>query len=228
MSDTATTETALRALARTYGLVLACDSQATLPAPLRILHRAVLTAFVDSGEPPTTGWVTERASALGLDAEQAVEALEEADLMHVADRRVAVAYPFSGTRTPHLVRIEGGPATWAMCAADAIGIPLMTRRDAEILSADAHTGEPIRVRVRDGSWTWDPADTVMLIAGIAACGTAAEGVCGHVHFFTGDEQAVAYLAADPALRGRTFDQAATVELAGLVFGRLLADDQGAA
>jgi len=225
MTDTANTETELRALARTYGLVLTCERQAALPAPLRTLHRAVLTAFVDTGGAPTTDWVTERATALGLGAEDAVEALAEADLVHISDGRVAVAYPFSGTPTPHVVRIDDGAATWAMCAADAVGIPLMTGRNAEITSADAHTGEPIRIRVQAGTWTWNPASTVTLIAGVEACGTAAEGVCRHIHFFTGDEHAMAYLAADPTLRGRTFDQAASIELAGLVFGRLLADNE---
>jgi hypothetical protein len=225
MTETTTTETELRALARTYGLVLTCDSQAALPAPLRTLHRAVLTAFVDTGGAPTTDWVAERATALGLGAEDAVAALAKADLVHVSDGRAGVAYPFSGTPTPHVVRIDDGPATWAMCAVDAVGIPLMTGRDAEITSADAHTGEPIRIRVQDGGWTWDPAGTVTLVAGREACGTAAEGVCGHIHFFTGDEHARAYLAADPTLRGRIFDQAASVELADLVFGRLLADDE---
>lgn len=48
MTDTTTRETKLRALARTYGLVLTCDSQAALHAPLRTLHRAVQGAFVDA------------------------------------------------------------------------------------------------------------------------------------------------------------------------------------
>jgi len=225
MTDKTTIETALRELAGTFGLVPSCDSQAALPAPLRALHRAVLTAFVDTGRAPTADWVAERAAGLGLEAEEAVVALAEADLVHLSEGRVGVAYPFSGVPTSHRVRVGDAPANWAMCAADALGIPLMTGLDAEITSADAHTGEPIRIRVQDGSWTWDPAGTVTLVAGHEACGTAAEGVCRFIHFFTGEESAGAYLAADPTLGGRTFDQAASVELAELVFGRLLTDDE---
>jgi hypothetical protein len=221
MTHTTDHMAALRDLVRTYGLVLMCDSQAALPAPLRALHRAVLTAFVDTGRAPTTDWVAERAEQLG--AGDALAALADADLVHTDDGRVTVAYPFSGTPTPHVVRLDEGPAIWAMCAADALGIPLMTGRDATIATADAHSGEPIRIQVEGGSWTWDPVGTLTLVAGHEACGTAAEGVCRYIHFFTGEENAQAYLAADRTMTGRTFDQEASIELADQVFGRLLAE-----
>jgi len=218
--------TALRELAERHGIVLLCDSQAALPPALRTLHQEILTAFVDTGRVPTTDWVAERAVDLGLGIDDALEALAAADLVHTDDGRVSVAYPFSGSPTPHVVQFDDGQATWAMCAADALGIPPMTGRDATITSSDVLTGETIRIRCEGGHWTWDPTGVVMLAAATSGCGTAAEAACRHVHFFTDREQALAYLESNPALAGEVCDQATSVEFGRIVFGSFLAVRKG--
>ena len=223
MTSTTTPDAALRDLADRHGIALMCDSQAALPPALRTLHRDVVTAFVDTGRAPTTDWVAERAVDLDLGVDDALETLAAADLVHTDEGRVTVAYPFSGSPTPHVVRLDDGPATWAMCAGDALGIPLMTGRDATITSSDAQTGEAIRIRCEDGAWSWDPAASVLLVAATSGCSTAAEAACRYIHFFAGPEQAEAYLGSNPALEGEIFDQATSVEIGGLVFGSLLAE-----
>ncbi|TDO30405.1 alkylmercury lyase-like protein [Kribbella sp. VKM Ac-2527] len=108
-----------------------------------------------------------------------------------------------------------------MCGADALGIPLMTGRNATITSTDPHTGEPIRIRYDDHGWTWEPDSTVTLVAARHACGTAAEAACRYVHFFTHPEHARAYLEANPALSGEVYDQADSIEGSRIIFGSLL-------
>ncbi len=83
--------------------------QAAMPAPLRGLHRAVLRRFLDTGAPPTTRWVRQAAADRNLDA-AALDQLDEADAVHLVNGVVAVAYPFSGTPTPHRVELDGLPA----------------------------------------------------------------------------------------------------------------------
>jgi hypothetical protein len=213
---------ALNEFADRLGLTLMNQSQDRLPPALRRLHRAILAAFVDTGAAPTVGWISHRAELLGVDPDEGLARLAEADLVHTADGSVTVAYPFSGTPTPHSVRFDDGPVVWAMCGGDALGIPLMTGRDATITSADPHAGEPIRIRYRgDGGWLWEPDSTVMLVAGTTGCGTAAEAACRHVHFFTCPEHAEAYLQANPGLSGEVYDQADSIEVGQIVFGSLL-------
>ena len=101
--------------------------QERLPAPLRELHRTVLRRFLTTGAPPTARWLRQAAAETGLDA-TAVDALAAADAVHVVNGVVAVAYPFSGTPTPHRVELDGTPAVYAMCAIDALGLPAMTGR----------------------------------------------------------------------------------------------------
>ena len=225
MTNTTTqAETALRELTERLEITLTCDSQAALPTTVRTLHREILSAFVDTGRAPRIDWVAERAADLGVD--DALETLAAADLVHTDEGRVTVAYPFSGSPTPHVVKFDDGPATWAMCAGDALGIPPMTGRDATITSVDAQTGRPIRIRCEGGHWTWDPTGVVMLAAATSGCSTAADAACRHIHFFVDHEQAQAYLESNPALEGEVCDQAISVEFGRIVFGSLLTERKG--
>lgn len=220
-SNNAEGGSAITDFADSFGITLMNQAQAALSPQLRELHRAILTAFVDTGAAPTVAWIHDRAHLLGTDPDQALATLADADLVHTADGAVTVAYPFSGTPTPHRVEFDDGPATWAMCGGDALGIPLMTGRNAIIASADPHTGEPIRIRYDDGSWRWEPDSTVMLVAATTGCRTAAEAACRYVHFFSRPEHAQAYLADNPALSGEVYDQSGSIEVGQIIFGSLL-------
>jgi alkylmercury lyase len=199
--------------------------QQRLPGPLRGLHRAVLRRFLETGAPPTARWVRQAAADTGLDA-SAVDALSAADAVHVVNGIVAVAYPFSGTPTPHRVELDGLPAVYAMCAIDALGLPLMAGRDGRITSADPHDGTPVEVTVHDGTWAWAPASAVVVAARATDCGTectSSEVMCPHTVFFASPGSARAYLARHRDLDGQILDQDTAVECGRLNFGVLLTD-----
>src|SRR5438046_2727467 len=78
------------------------------------------------------------------------------------------AYPFSPVRTPIQVSWAGGPAAYAMCAIDALGITgrLLTRQGAlgigvaelgTLLQAAVATGDSISVRAASHSSCSGPA-----------------------------------------------------------------------
>jgi alkylmercury lyase-like protein len=196
--------------------------QIALSPSLRVLHQRVLRHFLDSGGAPDRTWLEGLARRLGLDPDAARTELAAADLLHL-DRhgRVDVAYPFSGLDRGHRVQLVGGPAVWAMCAIDALGIPQLARRDASITATDQATGKPVRVDVRAGAWRWLPASTVVLVAKAGSGGTSAECACGHVNFYAGAKDAGAYLDHHPDVTGRIVGQHDAIELAGAVFGALL-------
>jgi hypothetical protein len=196
--------------------------QAALPPALRSLHQAVLRHFLNEGDAPDIGWIRGQASGLGVDPDAAIAQLTAADLVHVdRDGQVAVAYPFSGVPSGHQVQLANGPAVWAMCAIDALGIPQMVDRDATITAADPSTGEPVTVEAHAGTWRWTPATAAVLIAQTGAGGPSAECTCGHVNFYSHAEHAQTYLDEHPELTGRVLEQGMAVELAGGVFGGLL-------
>ena len=197
--------------------------QAALPGPLRSLHRAVLRRFLDTGAPPTARWVRQAAADRGLDA-TALEQLDAADAVHLTDGIVTVAYPFSGTPTPHRVELDGLPAVWAMCAIDALGLPAMAGRDGRISSADPADGTPIEVTVRDRAWSWTPGSTVVVAARAAGCGPdggSFEVMCPHTAFHASRSSARAWLATHGGLDAEILDQETAIECGRLNFGTLL-------
>jgi alkylmercury lyase len=197
--------------------------QERLPGPLRGLHRAVLGLFLATGAPPTARWLLQAAADAGLGA-SAVDELAAADAVHVANGVVAVAYPLSGTPTPHRVELDGLPAVYAMCAIDALGLPLMTGRDGRITSADPHDGAPVVVSARGGTWSWTPATAVVVAGRATDCGTdcgSFEAMCPHTVFHASTESALAYLATHGNLDAQILDQDTAVEYGRLNFGALL-------
>lgn len=194
--------------------------QAELPVVLRDLHRAVLRQFLDSGDPPSERWFQRWAGRLGLDPDKAAARLASADLVHLADGRVTVAYPFSGTPTPHRVRLVGGPELTAMCAIDALGVPQMAGADGVIDSADTVTGAPIRVQVIGGEWRWEPS-TAAVLAVREAGGRSCDDTCPHMGFHTTPADAATYLEGHPDITGEVLDHATAIEVARLLFGPLL-------
>jgi alkylmercury lyase len=197
--------------------------QASLAAPLRDLHRAVLRRFLETGAAPTRRWVRQTALDTGQDA-SAVAELEAADTIHVSNGIVTVAYPFSGTPTPHRVELDGQPAVYAMCAIDALGLPAMTGRDGQISSADPRDGTPVIVTVRNGTWTWNPPAAVVVAGRTTDCGTdcgSYEVMCPNTVFHASRASAQAHLAARGDLDADILGQDTAIEAGRLNFGALL-------
>jgi len=141
-----------------------------LPPAIRELHRAVLRGFRDSGQVHRDD-LRPTAAALGVDLDDALHQLGRADLVHSApDGQIEVAYPFSRQPTGHTVCLIGHPPVAAMCAIDALGIPVMTGTDGVIDSADPDTGTPIGFPLK--SWRLhlscvrlDGSDSLVLVGG---------------------------------------------------------------
>jgi hypothetical protein len=202
------------------------DRQAPLPGPLQDLHRALLSTFLTEAGPPNLAMVSRLAAELHLEPQAAPAALATADLVHI-DRgagRVRVAYPFSGEPTAHQVTLAGGPTMHAMCALDALGIPLMARRSGRINSIDPTSGQPITVKVDGQGWRWQPTTTVVL-AGMTtisdACGSVADCCCPYINFHATHREADAYRQANRALTAELLGQAEAIEAARRSFGGLL-------
>jgi NAD-dependent dihydropyrimidine dehydrogenase PreA subunit len=196
--------------------------QERLPGPLRELHRAVLGRFLATGAPPTARWLRQAAANAGLDA----SAVDDLAAVHVVNGVVAVAYPFSGDPTAHRVELDGLPAVYAMCAIDALGLPAMAGRDGRITSADPADGTLIEVTVRNGTWSWTPAGTVVVAGRATDCGTACgsfEAMCPNTVFHASPESARAYLARHGNLDAQILDQDTAIECGRLNFGCLLTD-----
>lgn len=134
-------------------------------------------------------------------------------------------YPVSGVPTSHRVTTAGAKPVYSMCAVDALGIPFMLERDAVIESVDPTDGTPIRVEIRDGVASWQPATAAVLTAALEdVVGPKAANCCPIMHFFATAAAAEAYRLAHPQAKGRVLTQEEAVEHGMRYFGSLLNPD----
>lgn len=198
------------------------NSQAALSPTARTFHQRLLSAFLSDGGPPSREQLRTFATDLELDLDSTLVVLAEADLVHTdpAGTAITVAYPFSGRSTPHRVRVETGPVLAAMCAVDALGIPLMAHAAATITSTDPTTGQAIRIDAGAGCWHWQPTSTVVLLAA-AACDGSIASACMSTAFHANADSAAAQLAVQRGWAGRVLDQHEALAIAANEFGPLL-------
>jgi hypothetical protein len=163
-------------------LVWVCRS-ATLPHAAYRFYRALLLVFPQRGGPPDHATLRRLARHFGVGLKAILAQLASQDLVQsdLATDAITAAYPFSGIPKPHRVTLltepGGSPAVqvYAMCALDALGIPLMLQRPALVISVDPLTGEEVRIRAWQENATtsgdtsglpgwravWDPATAVV-------------------------------------------------------------------
>jgi len=106
----------------------------------------VLRAFLDGGgsvpiDELVGGLPRDRADAL----REALVRLDDEDLIRIGDGHVDVAYPFSASPTPFVVRLPDGRERYACCATDALGFAPMVGQSVEIRSNCHHCGTPLEL-----------------------------------------------------------------------------------
>lgn len=198
-------------------------SQAQLPPALRQLHQRLIREFLAAGRPPSVDRLSTYAADLDLDPATAIAELADADLVHLdqAAERVQTVYPLSAVPSGHRVTLDGGPTLDAMCAIDALGIPLMTRTAGTVVSRDPLTGVDIRISMAaDETWSWQPATAVVLLAASECTGPIA-AACQHTAFHDTAQSAERALTERSANTGRVLGQAEAVAIAKTEFGPLL-------
>ena len=199
--------------------------QAGLPPQLRQLHHRILRAFL---VPDAKPHLRDFSSPRGVDQNDVFRQLSDADLVHLdGTGYIRTAYPFSGQATGHLVRLDDGLVLHAMCAIDALGIPLMIGQDAVITSAGPDDQHPIRVERRGDSWHWSPDETAVLVAQRSGDGPAAECLCPSIRFHASSAHAETHLRRHPNLTGRVLDPNEAVDVARRSFQHLLAPESDA-
>lgn len=103
------------------------------PAATRILR-----AFLDHGGPVPVEQISDP---------EAMKRLNDDDMIRVRDGRIDIAYPFSASPTPFLIRLPDGRERYACCATDALGFAPMIGQPVTIRSRCHHSRAPIEFTV---------------------------------------------------------------------------------
>jgi Alkylmercury lyase len=204
-----------------------CECASRLSRPSRLVHQAILRAFVRTGQAPDHTDLQGIAGAAGVELDPALAELDHADLV-VLDRRgeMLAAYPFSATPTPHCLTLGSGVSVHAMCAIDALGVSAMLGQPVTVTSAQPNTGQQVTVQVDGDQATWEPPTAVVLIAATGdCCAPSAQRTCGYINFFTTDTAALAWSGDHPELSWALLDQPQALANAIAEFGPLLRDPE---
>ena len=211
-------------------LIQVCRS-ATLRRAEYLFYRELLLAFLATGAPPDRPTLRTLARRHGVPLEATLARMASEDLVQrdPSTGAIRAAYPFSGIPTAHRVTLladshaSTDPSAdtpvelYAMCALDALGIPLMLGRDVLVTSVDALTGEAVHVAMRQvhttqvspdvvgdsnglAGWTasWEPSTAVVFARPEEhECegGVAAGSCCPLTNFFVTKEHAERWAAA---------------------------------
>lgn len=128
------------------------------------LLRAVLRLFADSGGPVSVAAVAE--SLAGAEPEaiaKTLATLSDEDLLILRGDRIELAYPFSVSPTPFMVRRANGRERFTCCALDALGIAPMLNEDVEITTRCHHCNAPLRFWVGPDGPSPDGHDVMMWV-----------------------------------------------------------------
>ena len=108
------------------------------------VSKQVLRAFLDRGGPiPAEDIAAAFRDIPAAAIHQALAALDHDDLLRLRDGQIDVAYPFTASPTPFVIRLPGGAERFACCATDALGIAPMIGQAVQILSRCHHCQEPL-------------------------------------------------------------------------------------
>jgi Alkylmercury lyase len=240
-------------------LITVCRSAQLTPAIYQF-YCAILRTFSERGGPPNQTQLRHLARRFALPLAATLADLAAQDLLQLdaATGRIRAAYPFSGVPTPHQVTLSRNSHTpagslheraeqpvFAMCALDALGIPLMLRRKATIVSQDALTHEPVTVMIApvdaaspspspspttlDGwSAQWDPLNAVVYARAAehehehddGGC-VAAGACCPITNFFTRATHAQQWAQTHPVSDGVILSPVDALHRAQALFGGVL-------
>jgi mercuric reductase len=104
----------------------------------------ILELFVERGGPVAVDEITTGLPGVAAAAtRRAMVALDEGDLIRIQGDHVDVAYPFTASSTPFVVRWPDGRERFACCAVDALGIAPMIGHAIDIRSRCHHCGEAL-------------------------------------------------------------------------------------
>lgn len=195
----------------------------TLTGPARQVHQAVLAAFARTGQPPARSELERLARSLGASPDAVLAELAGAGAIAFnAGGEIRAAYPFSPVRTPIRVTWPGGPAAYAMCAIDALGMSAMLGHPVTITAAQPGTGRIITIHADSSRARWHPR-TAVVFAGSAgdACRPSADRSCGYINVFAGRRAARAWARRHPEVTGRLLTREGALGIGIAEFGSLL-------
>ena len=120
----------------------------------RRVRSQVYRHFIDAGRPPRASEVARQLTCTSEEIRASWRRLARgrALVLTPTGDGIRFAPPFSAIPSPNRVRVDG-QKWWAPCVWDALGIPAMLHRDAQVLCRCPSSDEWLELTVKDGALT---------------------------------------------------------------------------
>lgn len=192
----------------------------------RVYHQMLLS-FARTGQPTTTESLVNALALSREKVEQSLNLLESGGSIYrdPETRAILAAYPFSATPTQHVVRFADGHFVYAMCAIDALGMPVMLDADARVESRCTRCDKEIRITVkRNALAEVSPPGARVWYMQADACCVAALEQCPSINFFCSTEHLEEWRAEQDSAQGMLMTIEGAFAHGARIFGKLLKQD----
>jgi hypothetical protein len=196
-------------------------------SPGGTVHKFILRTFAKTGHSPTLADIQHEFALASLgEADLLIAELERHGSVHrtPGDRAITYAYPFSNEPTAHRVQLASGPEVYAMCAIDALGMPFMLRRDAEIHSSCIYCSKEVQIQIQAGQLRGHrPRRLVVWLPTVKEKCVAAIDLCPSLNFFCSTAHLKLWHMAHPEHHGQLLTLAQALEKGRSIFESFLSE-----
>jgi len=137
-----------------------------------------------------------------LQAENVVHTLLERGIIEVKKGKIVRSLFIAPEPARHKVLGKRSTGAFVWCAADALALPFMLRRNARITSSCPMCGKEINVSVKEGRIaSAKPSTATLLLAMKRENGSVRERVCPYTNFFCSDRHLQSWLMKEQNIIG---------------------------
>lgn len=164
--------------------------------------RSIFRIILKNGKSPA---VEELRLSLKRSEEQITHSLDELEkkgdliLRKKGTQEIVSIYPFSLEPTEHRIILEDGTRLFAMCAVDALGMPMMFNRNVKIVSRCKECQQEMVFEIKNGKIAYMSHQDATICSLKTQVYPAAETTCPLVNFFCSKKHADEWGEKNPKL-----------------------------
>lgn len=166
--------------------------------------KCIFQAILKFGRTPTT---TEMRLVLKKSDGNLIRALNKLEKKDILLRKrgtqeIISIYPLSLKPTKHQILLENGKRLFAMCAVDALGMPVMFNRNIKVVSRCEKCKQKITIEIKNEEIAWVSHPNIMIWSPGRQIAPAAKTCCPSVNFFCCKEHLEEWTKQNPDLIGK--------------------------
>lgn len=171
-----------------------------------VIRKFILRQSPVLGEIPSLEHIKKEFTQLSDEkVDEILSKLDQFDIIHLNDDKtsIAAAYPFSGSKTSHIVTIKNHryKKIYSMCAVDALGVCFMFNCDVSIASHCHHCKEEVKIEIMDNKINYfKPKNIVVWYDREYSC-CAAISQCKNINFFSSEQHFNDWQKGKPRRKG---------------------------